>query len=788
MLALYLKITFRNMWKYKTQSLTGIFGLAFGLACFVPALYWLHYETSYDSFYPEAEDIYRVYAIDKQSGNVNKSLSKVYEKALHEQFPAVEASAVCITGQEENCRTDHVPYVRLRMLYAENAFFNVFPQKFVCGDVEHPLQVIDNIVLTETMAIRLFGDPEKAVGQQVQNTIRADWPPYTVTAVVKDPPANSNFSFDAIIYSDMVKHFAGIDEKQQWGFFIFDLYVKLNPHADAGALAEQVRDLASRSGSNPDVELRILPVGDIRHHLNSDAPFTLNFIGLFVASGILLLLSTVFNFLNLHLDFFRQRLRELHLRIVNGATGGQLIRQMLFELACSTLIAFLLSYFLIILVRPAFSGLLGIEIGVSQLILFFLACSAVLWSLILLVGVVAFWRLSRLAMLSLSEREGRRQPVLRRMAVTLQLAVSVVFILAASVVMMQMRFVNHKDLGFDRNGIVQLSGFQDYSGKVEAALIDRLKTVPQIEILTDAYFEPRHEVLPYCLSNRVEWPGEQFSANSSFYLLPVDECFASTFRLKLLHGKWWEEGEMQKVVLNEEAVRVMGLRDPVGTVIRMPVFEEDSVADYEVAGVVKDFHLLSLRNRIQPALFFPSPQLFNILYLRIVPGKEMEAIRRIMEILPEVDVTLADARLTPIGDLYDRLNRSEQVGLKMFSVLAVVCLLISLFGIYAVASAASRRRRKEIAIRKVVGAEAETIVRMFFREYTLQVVIAGVFALPPAYFTMNNWLQGYAYRTDIPGWLLAGVLTGVIAVVLLTVLGQVLRAANSNPAEVVKSE
>lgn len=234
MLALYLKIAFRNMWKYKTQSLTGIFGLAFGLACFVPVLYWMRYETSYDGFYPEAENIYRVYAVDKQSGNVNKSLSKVYEKALHEQFPAVEASAVCITGQEENCRTDHIPYVRLRMLYAENAFFDVFPQKFVCGDAERPLQVIDNVVLTETMAVRLFGDPEKAVGQQVQNTIRADWPPYTVTAVVKDPPANSNFSFDAIIYSNMVKHFAEIDEKQQWGFFIFDLYVKLNPHADAG--------------------------------------------------------------------------------------------------------------------------------------------------------------------------------------------------------------------------------------------------------------------------------------------------------------------------------------------------------------------------------------------------------------------------------------------------------------------------------------------------------------------------------------------------------------------------
>lgn len=788
MLALYLKIAFRNMWKYRTQSLTGIFGLAFAIACFVPALYWLRYETSYDSFYPGSEHIYRMYAVDKQSGNVNKGLSKIYEKKLREQFPAIEASTVCITGQEENCRTEKVPYVRLRMLYTENDYLSVFPQTFICGDFKHPLQVVDNIVLTETMAVRLFGDPEKSIGQQIQNTIRADWPPYTVTAVVKDPPANSNFSFDAILYSNMVKQFSEIGEEQQWGLFFFDLYVKLNPHADAGSFAGQVHDLTSRLGTNANVELQMLPIRDLRHHLNSDVPFTLNFIGLFVASGILLLFSTLFNFLNLHLDLFRQRIRELHLRMVNGATGSQLIRQMLFEMACSILIAMLLACFLVILIRPAFSGLLDIEIGLSQLVLLFLACSAGLMALILLVSFVTFWRLSRQALLPTSERENTRQPVLRRMAVTLQLAVSVVFILAASIVMMQMRFVSHKDLGFDRNGVVQLSGFQDYSGKVEAALMQKLAAVPQVKSLTDTNFEPRHEVPPYYMTNNVEWPGKQLSENNSFYLVPTDDQFAETFRLKLLQGEWWKEGQMQKVVLNEEAVRVMGLRNPVGTVIRMPLPEDNSIVEYEVVGVMKDIHLLSLRNRIQPALFFPSSRLFNILYLRLVPSQEMEAIRSIMEILPEVDVTLADARLTPIGDLYDRFNQSEQVGLKMFSVLAVVCLLISLFGIYAVASAATQRRRKEIAVRKVVGAEAGTIVRMFFREYTLQVMVAGVFALPLGYIAMSQWLQGYAYRTNIPGWLLGGVIAGVAAVVLLTVLGQVLRAANSNPAEVVKSE
>ena len=389
MLIHYCVIAFKNIWKYKVSASISILGLAFALVCFVPILYWMDHETTYDSFYKDSESIYRVYSVEKQSGKVNKGASKGIENSLREQVPAIEASTTLMLSTE-NCRTQATPYIQMNMLYTDSTFLEVFPQSFVCGEMNHPLQIVNNMILSERTAVRLFGDAEKAIGQPIHTLMRASLPPYIVTAVVKDPPANSNFSFDAIIYSDMVNHFAGIDEKQQWGFFIFDLYVKLNPHADAGALAEQVRDLASRSGSNPDVELRILPVGDIRHHLNSDAPFTLNFIGLFVASGILLLLSTVFNFLNLHLDFFRQRLRELHLRIVNGATGGQLIRQMLFELACSTLIAFLLSYFLIILVRPAFSGLLGIEIGVSQLILFFLACSAVLWSSILLVGVVAF--------------------------------------------------------------------------------------------------------------------------------------------------------------------------------------------------------------------------------------------------------------------------------------------------------------------------------------------------------------------------------------------------------------
>lgn len=783
----YFKIAFRNMWKYKMQSLSGIFGLAFGLACFVPAVYWMRYETSYDSFYPDAEHIYRVYAVEKQSGKVNEGVSRIFEKKLQEKFPAVEASTVYLIEQE-NCSVEGIPHVQLRTLYTDSTFFGIFPQEFVSGDSRQPLQVLNNIILTETVAVRLFGNAEKAIGQQVQTKMKSSLPPYTVTAVVKDPPANTNMQFDVIIYHDMIKYFSELPEEAQWTMFFMNLYVKLHPETDVDKLAEQMHDFTSRLGVNTNIELRMLPISDVRHQLNTDVPFTLNFIGLFVASGILLLFSALFNFLNLHLDLFRQRIRELRLRSVHGASEGQIVRQMMFELLCSILLALFLACSFVEIIRPAFAGLLNITMELSQLIQIFVVCGIGLMALILFIGFILFWKLSRLSTSPQLEIRITGKPVLRRMAVTMQLSVSMVFIVAALVVMMQMHFVNQKDLGFDSRGVIQLSGFLDYSGKIQGALERELATIPQIESITQADFEPRHKSDIYTMITDVEWPGKSSFETPAFNVIYTDSRFVETFKLKMVTGEWWHQGETQEIVLNEEAVREMGLSEPEGSIIRIPSIDDASVmVEYKVVGVVNDFHTLSLRNRIQPVIFLPSSQASNILYIRVVPGQDQEVMRRIAAILPGIDATLADARLTPVDELYNHLNWSEQVGLKMFSVLATVCMLISLFGIYAVAAAATSRRRKEIAIRKVVGAEAGNIIRMFLREYTLQVIAAGVVALPLAYLVMSGWLQGYAYRMNIPWWLLGGVVVGVIILILLTVFMQVLKAADSNPSEVIKA-
>jgi putative ABC transport system permease protein len=539
----------------------------------------------------------------------------------------------------------------------------------------------------------------------------------------------------------------------------------------------------------------MMPVSDVRQQLNTNLMFTLNFIRLFVAFGILLLFSAIFNFLNLYIDLFRQRIRELRLRTVHGASGSQLIQQMMFELACAILLALLSAFFFVLITRSAFSGLLGMEMSLSQLMSLFAICGTGMMGLILSIGFMLFWRLSQLAIRPLSERKAAGQPVLRRMAVSLQLAVSVVFIVAAWVVMMQMRFVDHKDLGFNRSDVIQLAGLPPWIQKsVQTALIHELEAIPQVIDVATTKFEPRHNANPDEIVTLIEWPGKLSYENPAFNVIPTNSRFAETFRLNILMGGWWNEAERNKIVLNEEAVRVMGLGEPIGTLIRMSVFMSDAdyIEEYEIVGVVRDFHTLSLRSRIQPAIFIPSSRdefvSDNILYIHVMPGQEQEAIGRIIATLPSIDAMMAGVRLTPVDELYSRLNQSEQAGLQLFSILATVCLLISLFGIYAVATAATQRRRKEIAIRKVAGAEAGDVVCMFFREYTLLVIIAGVVALPLAWLAMNRWLQGYAYRTNIPWWLLAGVIMGVVVVVLLTVSGQVMKAANSNPAEVVKSE
>ena len=375
----------------------------------------------------------------------------------------------------------------------------------------------------------------------------------------------------------------------------------------------------------------------------------------------------------------------------------------------------------------------------------------------------------------------------QRIAVASQLAVSIVFLIATAVVSLQTRYVSQKDPGFERKGILSLVGLYPFlDDQTRTALRAELDALPQLVSITDTYFTPKQGATPSDLRTEVEWPGKTPDESPAFNVIPSDERFNEVFKAKLIDGRWLKRGTAREIVINEEAKRAMGLENPIGMTINLPYMGKES--DFRIVGVVGDCHLYSLRSHILPTLFYNSPFPTNTFYLRVADGQEQAAIRWLNERLPQIHPTFAAIEPTPLSVLYDRLGASERAGLRLFAVLAAVCLLVSLFGIYAVASSATRQRRKEIAIRKVFGAGTEQIIALFFREFLLLTLLSGVIALPIAYAILLHWLRGYAYRIAIPWWLPIGVLALVAILVLLTVLGQVWKAANSNPAEVVKNE
>ena len=785
----YLRIILRLTWKYKTRSMVGLFGLVFGLACLVPATYWLRYETCYDSAYPDADRLYRVYTYDKEAGKDNELVSGILSRELGERIPAL-ANSTLFFIEPTDYKTASEPFVRLRTLFTDSTFLKVFPQRFIAGDAYAPLAVENQIVLTESVAKRLYGGAEAAVGQSLQSIgLTQSDPPYTVVAVVKDPPRATNLPFDAFLAHNQIslqKNYEDASGKAIWSFATLRMYARLPEGADPEELTERTRLFPAEAHANKELEVRLLPIKDERYHLNSDVPFTLGFIQLFVIAGLLLLASALFNFLNLHYGLLKLRAREFQLRATHGASRRQLIGQMLFEIGCLTLVALLFCGLIIVDACRLCSRVAGFEVETGETLLLFAQCGSGLLVIMLLAALPLVWRRASHAF-GPQQATVNQQSDAQRIAVASQLAVSIVFLMATAVVSLQTRYVSQKDPGFDREGILSLVGLYPFlDDQTHTALRAELNALPQLVSITDTYFTPKQGATPSDLRTEVEWPGKTPDESPAFNVIPSDERFNEVFKAKLIDGRWLKRGTAREIVINEEARRAMGLENPIGMTINLPYMGKES--DFRIVGVVGDCHLYSLRSRILPTLFYNSPFPTNTFYLRIANGQEQAAIRWLNERLPRIHPTFAAIEPTPLSVLYDRLGASERAGLRLFAVLAAVCLLVSLFGIYAIASSATRQRRKEIAIRKVFGARTEQIIALFFREFLLLTLLSGVIALPIAYAILLHWLRGYAYRIAIPWWLPIGVLALVAILVLLTVLGQVWKAANGNPAEVVKNE
>lgn len=795
----YIKVALRNLTKYKVQSTISIVGLAIGLICFTYGWNWYRYETNYDGFYPQSEQIYLIYGIDKQTGKKSEELPLILARKLKKDFPEVIETTQIYSKYGSTFKYGETRLEDPDEEFIDEQYFKFFPRPVICGKKDDILKTLDEIAVTRSFAMKYFKTPEKALGKTLENGYRKH---ITIVSVLEDSPNNSMMQADVYELDKFDRDRENrITDEKQWALLNTKIYLLLAPNINIKAFEKKINSYMVEHGYNKSILLKLIPLTDVRHTFGSELTFNLSYIRTFTVTGLLLLLCVFFNFTNLLLNRIYLRNKEMKLRNAIGADKKNLVIQLLLELTLLVGISFLLASCLLELTAGGFSRLF--ETTLQRKLLFNHLCiiTGISWLILTVVCLPLFLHFVRASSLLISDGiSPTRKSGFRKISMTLQLCICIFFLMSTFIMFRQISFMKHKDLGFQKEGLIQMEmTFNDREGiSREISSLAVLKGFTQAGIFTIT-----HE--PYT-QNEVEWEGKPLDFNPNFQVLQVGSNFPEVFNIPMLKGRFVDEGDLSdgnrhsswtKAVINEEAARIMGINDPIGKKISIwnyTINRDGSRgrAEMEIVGVIQNFQAASLRNPVLPLVIVTDPSKWNsyFYYARTEPGKEKSAIKAIRNVFKkhskQGDPTTCKTQT--INQILDQLSTSEDASLQLFTLLALFCTLISIFGLYSISSSNMEQRRKEIAIRKVMGASAGTIVKMFFQEYLTIALIANLLALPLAWLFMQNWLQQYAYRSHISAWMYIAIVFATIFLIIGAVLYQTIRAAQSNPAEVIKSE
>lgn len=786
----YLLIAARNLAKYKVQSLVSIVGLMIGLVSFTYGCYWLRYETSFDGFYPDSKQIYLVSGLDKQTGKKMERMPLILARKLKQEFPEIKETTQ-IYSNFSSSYFNGVTYIGHPIeQFVDELYFRFFPPKVICGRNDNILRASDEIVITRSFAKKYWKTPEEALGKVLKNGYREV---LNIVAVVEDPPKNSLFQVE--IYeldtSDR-KMEKRAPETNQWKLMSSRIYLLIDKKADIQAFENKITDYLIENKYNDFVTLNLVPLTDIRHTFGSELSFNITYIRIFSITTLLLLLCVFFNFVNLLLNRTYQRGKEMRLRDALGAGKRSLLSQLLIELSLQLIIAITLAYCLLEISRATFGKLFETEIVQSDLSNQFFLIALSSWCFLIAIILPILLHFIRRSSLLLSGGiQANQKPLFRKVSMVLQIGICVFFLMCTGIIGHQISFMRQKDLGFNREGLIMTT----MTSRNRSDITQDMSKLSTIQSFTSGgIFSITHDAQ---LTNEVKWEGKADDFNPGFQFLNVGEDFLTTLQIPLKEGRFLTpDDEGNSVVVNEEAVRVMGLEHPIGSTVSIWMYVTDHngnhvMGDLKVVGIIKNFQSASLRNPIYPQIIQYDRSKWNsyTYYMRVTPGTEATTIDHIHKLYKKHFTTGdPECNASTMNDIFEKLSRSENASLQLFSILALLCTLISLFGIYSISSGNMEKRRKEIAVRKVMGASTPTIIRMFFREYLLITVIANLVSLPLAWLFMQRWLEQYPYQAGIQAWMYGCIFIGTTLLILLSVLWQTLRAAETNPAEVIKSE
>lgn len=782
-----LKIAIRNLVKYKVQSAVSILGLAVGFVCFSLSLYWIHYEMTYDHFRQDADRIYMVRTNDEYTeGKISTRVPYSLAAYLAQHFPDIAVAAPFHLISERISVNDK--YQDAVFSSADSAWMNLMDIRIIKGNRNFMLPK-DNaeIAITEEAAKKWLRT-EDPIGKEVKMLRRTK----KICAIVQAENRHTNFPFDFIGNPELGK---------TWWYITWSILIKVKPDTD-------IEELESKINANLPAELKqvtltrktgieriiLTPLSKLHYAKDfrddKEAGITFQYIIYFSIAGILIITCALINYLTLFINRMRVRQREMALRMIHGANIRSLVSLLTVEflllLACAVTTGFLL----IEICFPSFIELTGIDTAKSSLYgeaFLFIG----LISLIILTAIIGLLYIlyHRSLHLSLRYNTGRSTGTqLRRGSIVLQLFVCLSFIGCTVLINQQLDYLRHRDLGLKikNRGSFSVMGDMDYT-----TLIRKIKELPMItEVMQPDYYPIVSQLT--AIGQFDNWEGLDIPIDTP---VPVKlflgkEDFFRFYDITLLAGEWLDDlSTYEDIIINESLARRMGWspQEAIGKHIIQ------SYITYTIVGVVKDCHYGAPTLPIPHTGFLVGEQMGLMQRSAGILFKYKEGTwnecRKALEHLYQTECSPENIlRLNSEEEVYNNYLRSEEMLTRLLSFASLVCILTAMFGIYSLVTLTCEQRRKEIAIRKVNGATVWSILFLFFREYLIMLCIAALFAFPIAYVIIKQWILNYVRQVSISPLPFILILIGLALTVIAGISWRVWKAANENPAEVIKNE
>ncbi len=796
----YLKIAFRSLKKHKGYSFINISGLAIGMAVCMLIMIWVLNELSYDRFHEKADRICRI-TMDMEFGTTLHTPVTITAAgpALVDDFAEIVAAARVDNPRRVSIKYEDKTYQETDVGFAENAIFDIFSFPFVSGDPKTALEAPYSLVITESMARKYFGD-EDPMGKILRLNNETD---FSVTGVAKDVPANSHFRFN-MLRSFQTLIAEGSVRDDNWFDVRFYTYLLLDEHTDPKQLEQKLPGFIEKhlgealKASGGSLHLFLQPLERI--HLYSDferdisANGDITHVYLFSGIALFVLIIAGINFINLSTARSSTRAQEVGMRKTLGAVRSRLIGQFLGESMIHSILAMGLAIGLINFFLPLFTPVIGRELTLNfiqapWLLAAFLGMTAMVG---VLAGSYPAFILSSFAPVHVLKGALKARGLhsrLRKILVVFQFSISIALIAATVIVYNQITFIKTKKLGYNKDHVVVIPGMSESLRKSYRSIRSELLNLSGVIDVGASDLVPSrgHLIAPFLPEGFAD---DQLMAMD---YMDVDVYYIPCMGITIAAGRNFSEDFTtdpdESVLINETAAKKIGWENPVGKrfVFRPPPKSGGEVFYVTVIGVVKDFHLQSLRERIEPLIIFNDYDSLSTLSIRIAPDDIPHTMDLIEKKWKELDPNRPFNFLFLDESLDSQYRQEERLRTITFyfSFLAV---LIGCLGLFGMASFSAEQRTKEIGIRKVLGASVFGVVRLLAKEFLLLVIAANLLALPVAFFAMNRWLQSFAYRMNIHAWVY--VLTAALSlfIALITVSYQALRAALSDPVNALRYE